>query len=97
MRQLGTSEEEGIGLGAVAHDDFCKDSPLDDQIEVFPLQFFPNAEDLIEDAGLFRIGLCQAECHDLHLGPGVGGFGIFREPAGGAFHLDADLLYIGHE
>ena len=28
MRQLGTSKEEGVGLGAVAQDDLCKDAPV---------------------------------------------------------------------
>ena len=93
MRQLGTSKEEGVGLGAVAQNDLCKDAPFDDQIEVLPLQLFLNAEDLIEDAGFFRIGLLKSEGQDLHLGPGD--FGIFRKPTGGAFHLDADLFMKG--
>jgi hypothetical protein len=93
MRQLGTSKEEGVGLGAVAQDDLCKEAPLDDQIEVFPLQLFLNAKDLIEDTGLFRIGLLKSEGQNLHFGPGD--FGILREPTGGAFHLDADLFMKG--
>jgi hypothetical protein len=93
MRQLGTSKEEGVGLGAVAQDNLGKEAPFDDQVEVFPLQLFLNAKDLIEDTGLFRIGLLKSEGQDFHLGPGD--FGIFRKPTGGAFHLDADLLMKG--
>jgi hypothetical protein len=37
----------------------------------------------------------KGEGKDLHLGPGVGGFSIFREAAGGAFDLDMDLLMKG--
>ena len=93
MRQLGTLEEEGVGLGAVAQDDLCKDAPFDDQIEVLPLQLFLNTEDLIEDTGIFRIGLLKTESQNLHLGSG--GFGMNGEAAGGAFHLDADLFMKG--
>ena len=93
MRQLGTSEEEGVGLGAVAQDDLCKDAPFDDQIEVLPLQIFLNAKDLIEDTGIFRIGILKTETQNLHLGPLH--FGMNGEAAGGAFHLDADLFMKG--
>ena len=93
MRQLGTPKEEGVGLGAIAQDNLCKDAPFDDQIETLPLQLFLNAKDLIEDAGLFRVGLLKSEGQDLHLGPVD--FGIFRKPAGGAFHLDTDLFMKG--
>ena len=89
VRQLGTSKEEGVRFGVVAQDDFRKDPPFDDQVEVFPLQSFLNAKDLIEDAGILRIGHLKSESQDFHLGPG--GFGIFRKAAGGAFHLDAYL------
>ena len=37
---FGTSKEEGVGLGAVAHDDFCKGAPFDDQVEVLPFWAF---------------------------------------------------------
>jgi hypothetical protein len=92
MRQLGTPEAEGIGFGRIPHSNFCKDTPLDDQIEVLPLQLLLNAKDLIEDTGILRIGLLKSEGQDLYLGPGD--FGIFRKPTGGAF-LDADLLMKG--
>jgi len=90
MRQLGTSEGEGVGFGRIHHRNLCKDTPLDDQIEVLPLQLFLNAKDLVEDAGLFRIGLLKSEGQNLHFGPFD--FGINGEPTGGAFHLDADLF-----
>ena len=93
MRQLGTSEEKGVGLGAVAQDDLCKDAPFDDQIEVLPSQLFLNAKDLIEDTGLFRIGLLKSEGQDFHLGSVD--FGMNGDAAGGAFHLDSDLLMKG--
>ena len=93
MRQLGTSKEEGVGLGAVAQNDLRENAPFDDQIEVLSLQLFLNAKDLIEDAGIFRIGLFQNKGKDFHLGPGY--FDIFRKPTRGAFHLDADLLMKG--
>jgi hypothetical protein len=90
MRQFGTSKEEGVGLGAVTQDNLGKEAPFDDQIKVLPLQLFLNAKDLLEDAGIFRIGILKSEGQNLHLGPGD--FGIFRKPTGGAFHLDADLF-----
>ena len=93
MRQLGTSKEEGVGLGAVAHDDLGKDAPFDDQIEIPPLQLFLNAENLVEDTGVFRSGLLKSESQNLHFGPL--NFGINGEPTGGAFHLDADLFMKG--
>lgn len=93
VRQFGTPKEEGVGLGAVAQDDICKDAPFDDQIEVLPSQLLLNAKDLIEDAGIFRVDLLKTESQNLHLGSGD--FGMNGEPAGGAFHLDADLLMKG--
>jgi hypothetical protein len=93
MRQLGASKEEGIGLGAVAHDDLCKGASLDDQVEALPFEFFLNAKDLIEDAGFFRVGLLKGEGHDFHLGPFD--FVINGKPTGGALHLDADLFMKG--
>src|SRR3989339_1995641 len=64
MRQLGTPKEEGVGLGAVAHDNLGKEAPFYDQVEVLPLQLFLNTEDLIEDTGLFRVGLLKGEGQD---------------------------------
>jgi len=93
MRQLGTSKEEGVGLGAVAQNDLRENAPFDDQIEVLSLQLLLNAKDLIEDAGLFRIGLLKTEGKDFH--PGPFDFGINGEPTGGAFHLDTDLFMKG--
>jgi hypothetical protein len=93
MRQLGTSEEEGVGLGAVAQDDLCKDAPFDDQIQVLPSQLLLNVKDLIEDTGIFRIGILKTESQNLHLGPLD--FAMNGEAAGGALHIDADLFMKG--
>lgn len=88
--QFGTGEEEGIGFGAVAQDDLCKEAPFDDQIQMSPLQLFLNPEDLVKDTGLFRIGLVKTEGKEFHLGPGD--FGLSWEPMRGAFHFDADFF-----
>jgi hypothetical protein len=90
MRQLGTPEEAGGALGAIAENDLCKDAPFNHQIEPRPLQFLLNAEDLVKDARLSRVAFLKTEGKDLHLGPR--NFGMDGEPAGGAFHLDADLF-----
>jgi len=85
VRHFGTPEEEGIGFGGVPHDNFRKDPSFDHQIEPCLLKFFLDAKDLVEDAGLFRIGLLQAEGKDLHFGAGY--LGMIGESLGGAFNL----------
>jgi len=85
VRHFGAPEEEGIGFGGVPHDNFCKDPSLDHQIEPCLLNLFLDAKYLVKDAGLFRIGLLQAEGKDLHFGAGY--LGMIGESLGGAFNL----------
>jgi len=60
-RQFGTSEKEGIDIGAVIQDDSGDNAFFDDDIEPCALKLLFKAEDLIEDIGFFRISLLKAE------------------------------------
>ena len=64
--ELRAAKEEGVILGTVIQSDFCDEPPFDDKIEIGLLEFILKVEDLVEDAGVFRVGLLKAKGQDLH-------------------------------
>ena len=60
-RQFGTSEKEGIYIGAVIQDDLGDNAFFNDDIESCFFKLLFKTEDLIEDGGFLRISLLKAE------------------------------------
>ena len=90
VRHFGTPEEKGIGFGGIPHNNFCKDSSFDLQIEAGLLKIFFDAKYLVKDAGFFRIGLLEAEGKDFHLVPGY--LGMIGKSPGGTLDLYPDVF-----
>jgi len=48
-------------MGAVSHDDLGEHASFDHKIEVSPFKLFFKPEDLITDAGVFRVSLFKGK------------------------------------
>jgi len=86
--ELRAAKEEGVILDTVIQSDLCDETSFDDKIEIGFSECILKVEDLVEDAGVFRVGLLKAKCQDLHLRSGD----IWGESMGRAFCTDADFF-----
>jgi hypothetical protein len=57
--KFGAAKEEGVDI--ICQHDLFEDSPLDHEIEAGIFEFLFEAEELLEQAGLFRVGWLESE------------------------------------